>query len=497
MGLVLAIDVGTTNLKAGVVEADGHLACVAKRQLSIERPSEGAAEHNPEKLRTALIEICQEVTAAWRSSISLVVLSTYQFGLIVYDKEWKALTGITTLLDTRARQTHGEFQSWIQPEEVYETTGCPPFAQHAFSRLYYFKRREPQLFDRVRYAMSGKAWLLKTLTGEFVTDPSTDCASQMLNLQKRDWDDALVKRLGWDRSMLPRIVDPMGEALEMSSSVKEAIGLRGSVRVLPGVYDGGALAIGLGGLEEGVAVSNVGTSGMLRVASESPQLDKTGRMRFQTYCLLKDRYLVGAAINNATLPLKWLKDNLISDDYAEIFKLLKDSTPGAGNLFFLPYLTGEREPVAGHLASGVLFGLRDFHTKSDILRSLVEGVAYSLNLIREAFVDNKINFGEIRMGGGGAKFDPWVQTFSDVLNARIVRAGCEEAALIGSAILGFSHLGEFSSLAEASAKMVDRGESFVPDAALVNRYRKHFEFYKSLYRDFQPLYRRHTELGAA
>ncbi len=495
MGYILSIDLGTSNLKAGVVDEKGHLLCSAKRQIEIKRPAHGAAEHDPNSLRTILLDVCREALGQWKDSISLVVPSAYQFGMILYDKSWQPLTGITTLLDTRARETHEEFASWIDAADVYKRTGCPPFPQHPLCRLFYFKKKDRALFDKIQYVLSGKAWLLKQITGEFISDPSTESASQLMSVKTHNWDEQLIKNIGLDSKQLPKPVDGKSQIFSLDVSFRQALGLRESVKALPGVYDGGALAIGLGGLENGVGVSNIGTSGMLRKASTEPTLDSTGKMRFQTYYLVDGIYLVGAAINNATSPLGWLKENLISDDYQEIEKLIGLAPVGSKGLYFLPYLTGEREPKLGHLTSGVLFGMREFHSRADILRSLSEGVAYSLNLIREAFNDNGMKFEEIRMGGGGAKFGSWVQIFSEVLNAKIVCSGCEEAPLIGSAILGFTGQGEYDSIAQASANMVETGKRYVPEQANVEKYKKFFSFYKELYSGLENLYRAHAHVN--
>jgi len=261
MGLILSIDLGTTNLKAGVVRKDGEILTLARRQLDVERPTQRAAEHCPRKLMKLLTELCKEVSENYRKEISLISVSTYQFGLILLDRNYEPITGITTLLETRARLTHERFSELFSPVELYERTGCPPFTQYPLARLFYLREREPEVLEKAAHILSAKAYLLFKLTGQLITDPSTDSASQMLNIHTQDWDAPTLETIGLDRSLFPEVVEPHKDAIPLVSELREEIGLSPKVKVLPGVYDAGALVAALGGLEPRVGTANLGTTG--------------------------------------------------------------------------------------------------------------------------------------------------------------------------------------------------------------------------------------------
>jgi gluconokinase len=154
-----------------------------------------------------------------------------------------------------------------------------------------------------------------------------------------------------------------------------AWGLKENVKVLLGLYDGAALAVGLSGLKTGVGIINLGTTAKLRVPGNQPALDQNENKRIQAYALKKGFFLNGGALNNAALPLDWLQKTLFNVDVqSEDLHKITNEPP----LFSLPYLTGERDSKTGPYASGVFFGIRRDHTPIDFTRSVLEGDANSM-----------------------------------------------------------------------------------------------------------------------
>ncbi len=494
MGLILSVDVGTTNIKAGIVDKKGRVLNFTRKEIGIERLEEKSAEHNPQKLFIQFIEVCRQVSRNFKKDISLFIVSSYQFGLILLDKDFSPLTGLITLLDTRAQETTENFKEKFNSLSVYTQTGCPPLFQYPLSKIYYFKKKKPKLYRKAAYFLSSKDYLIFRLTGRLITEPSIASATQMFNIRTLSWDKEILDKIEIKKEQLPEVVEGNRELLSLKKEIREKIGLSSSCKLLPGLYDGGAMVLGMGGLKEKMGISNIGTSGMLRVVSSKPTLDKSSLMRFQTYYLLNGLYLVGGAINNAALPLQWLNENLFNLEYDEIVSYSKKSSIGAGNLFFLPYLTGERNPKIGNFASGVLFGLRDYHTKFDLVRSLLEGVGFSLCLIKEAIEENSIRIREIRMGGRGSHLKEWVKIFSDILDLPIVTTKSEDASLIGNGILGFSFLKEYSSISEGAENMVKEEEKIRPEIRRSKKYSNLYRFYKNLYYGLENLFIEHASL---
>lgn len=189
MPLTLAIDLGTTNLKVGLVNEQGEILSLRSIPVTTISTEPGAAEHNAEQLAQQVLELCKQVvTDEFKGQVEYVISSTYQFGLMLLDKERKPLSGITLLSDTRSQQTFNEFLSEFSSENIYQETGCPLISQYVLPRLYYFKKQRPSLFERVKFFSDSKSFLFELLTGQCVTDMSTAAATQLYNAHTLQWD---------------------------------------------------------------------------------------------------------------------------------------------------------------------------------------------------------------------------------------------------------------------------------------------------------------------
>jgi gluconokinase len=492
MAVILTIDVGTTNLKAGVVNEKGEILALRRVQTPVTRPEWGAAEHHPQELYDLIISVSREVCAKFRHDIEHIVLSTYQLGLILVDEHLNPLTGLTLLSDMRARETMDAFKSGIDMSALYQRTGCPPMFQYPLARAFYFKTRKPELFSQTRYFLSSKDYLLLQLTGEILTEPSIAVATQMFNIGSFSWDEEALAYVGIEPSQLARVVDGTRTAVPVRESVRKELGLTStSLDVFPGVYDGGALAVGLSGLKDSVGVINLGTSAMVRVPGTEPIFDHSEKMAVQPYCLTQQLYLNGGALNNATLPINWMREKLFELDLNNIPAFGSDK---CAPVFCLPYLTGERDSKIGPYASGVFFGLRDHHDPQDMLKSVLEGVAFSLCMVKEALVANGSRISELRIGGGGAGSPAWMQIFADIFQAPINLPRGEEIALVGNAMIAFTALGTYPSLSQAADAMVSLGEVVEPIPDHVERYHSYFAFFKKLREQLGALYEEHVHL---
>ena len=487
MSLVLVADIGTTNTKVGVVDKKGNILSYKERENPIERPEQGAAEHNPDLLYKNFIELSQEVAKNYKDDIRIIALSAYQLGLLPISKDGKPLMNIITLLDTRPQKVFPKWSSTTDMKKLYKNTGCSATSLYPLSKIMWIKEERPEIFKNTGYFIGSKDWIMYKLTGDMITEPSIASATQLLNMHTLTWDDYALKIAQIKRDQLPDVVSGNKLYKKIKDDVRNKIGLKGDVFLLPGVYDGGGILVGVGGLEKEIGVVNLGTSAMVRIISDIPVLDE--EMRLQTYGFFKDLWLTGAGINNAGIALKWLRYNVLEgQEYETLTKEAKDIPEGAEGLFFLPYLSGERDPRIGNLASGVIFGIREYHTRGHIVRAILEGVAYTARLVIEALKDNNVSIKEVRIGGSGAKSNLWLSIFANVLDLPIKRAKKGNAALIGEALLGFVAEGTYKDYKEATRHMVELGNPFLPDPKGVKTYERLFTQYKSLITGIKPLY---------
>ncbi|MFW5980446.1 MAG: gluconokinase [Halanaerobiaceae bacterium] len=494
MDLALIVDVGTTNIKAGVVDKTGKVLTQESRNSDLKRPEKGALEHSPEELMENMVDLIKNVSADYGDDISVITFSGYQFGFMPMDKNNEPLTGMITLLDTRSKSIMPQLEEELPFDKIYEKTGCPPLFTYILSRIKWLQKDKPEILEKTKWFADIKSFLIQKLCGKPYTDPSIASVTQLYNIQKKDWDQELLDMIGIDRGQLPEVVSGDQIVDTISAEMAEKLNLSKDVAILPGVYDGGAMIIGMGGYDEKVGVCNLGTTAMFRSCSPDPLIDDPSQKRMQTYVLTSDRYATGGAMNNAGVMLRWFRDNLSGDkDYPEITAAAEEIEPGSDGVFCFPFLTGERDPRIGNMASASFFGMKEYHTFGHMSRALPEGIAYSLNLIKEVLQENEVTVDEIVVGGSGSKDDLWCQIMADVFNIKTVRSVTRDSTLVGGAILAFTALGEYKDINEASQEIVEKGKEFVPKEENVEIYEKGYSFFKKMLDKYTDLYDLHSQ----
>lgn len=493
MAIALAIDLGTTNLKVGLVDEGGEILRLRSAAVPVVTRANGSAEHDPEKLKNLILELCKEVLAGGPTDeVTYIVGSTYQFGLMLLDAQRKPITGITLLADIRSQRTFDAFLAHYAEVDLYAKTGCPLMTPYVLPRLFYFSANETAVFRRAKYFTDSKAFLFEWLTGEFVTDISTAAASQLYEVKQANWDDALLAHIGLSAGQFPSIQDGTTYLRALQEDLRIALGLKPGVKVLLGVYDGAALAVGVGALQPSVGIVNVGTSAMLRVPGNVPAFDKGENKRIQPYALNKSTFLNGGALNNAALPVNWMREQLFDVDLQDQAMLNLGAEPP---LFCLPYLTSERDSKTGPYASGVFFGLRQYHGKIDLARAVLEGVAYSMRYLYDALKENQLPIREVRMGGGGTQIKTWPQIFANILGLSITIPPGDQLGLVGSAMLAFVAGGRYSDITETEAQLTKNNVHIHPDNEAQRIHDQRYEFFKEVRETLAPLYKKHASLS--
>jgi gluconokinase len=491
--LVLAVDLGTTNIKSGIIDKEGRILALIQKELPLEKDSFGKAEHNPETIFNIFVEVVREVVKGFEERISILITSSYMFGLLPLDKNKRPLTGIITLLDTRSREVFDDLLKEADFKEIYKRTGCPPLLYYPFVRIYWLKKKHKDIFDSAKYYLGSKSFLIYKLLGEAYTEPSIDSSTQLLNIHTLNWDPYVLDFLGIKEENLPPVVSGDKILGKLPKETLDLLGLKGDVLLGVGLYDGGAVGTGIGALAgDGIGIINIGTTAMFRVPYPKAIFDNTEKMRIQVPYFFDNKWFPGGGINNAGIILKWFRDNMFNMSYEEQTNIAKDVD--SDDLFFLPYLTGERNPDIGSIASGVLFGLRPHHNKAHIIKAGMEGISYIIRMLYETLKELGIEIKEVRAGGGGARSDTWMQTLSNIMGMDVAVADTDEPALLGSAILGFTMIGEYPSYRSATEKMVRIKKVYKPEEEKIEYYKKRFDFFVYLTKNLKEAFSIHTQL---
>jgi xylulokinase len=282
-------------------------------------------------------------------------------------------------------------------------------------------------------------------------------------------------------SLLAKVYESPEVTGHITPAVAAETGLSAGIPVAGGAGDNAAAAIGTGVCREGRAFTTIGTSGVVFAHTNSPCIDKLGRIH--TFCCaVPGAWHVMGVTQAAGLSLNWYRNTLAKDmSYPEIDRASEGVGIGADKLIYLPYLMGERTPILDAAARGCFVGLSAMHTRAHMARAVMEGVSYSLydclSVLREVGVETS----DMAICGGGAKSVFWRKMLADVYGIPVKVMQSSEGAALGAAILGGVAGGVYQSVEEGCDRVVKAGDVTEFDAARHGEYMKYYQIYHSLY----------------
>ncbi len=491
---ILSHDLGTTGDKATLFTDKGILISSTFYDYPTYYPDVGWAEQNPDDYWRAF---CSSTKALLKKSsvkaenIAVVSFSGQMMAALPVDKDGDALRRSIIWADLRSTVEAESLSKRIGRHNFYELTGNRLSASYPATKIMWIKRNEPKIYKNTYKFINAKDYVAAKLTRRILSDYSDASSMALLNIKSLDWATEILEASGIDKGKLPDLIESTDVVGKVCKHASMESGLMEGTPVVKGAGDGPCATAGSGVVQEGESYIYIGTSTWMGLATRRPFIDS--KKRTHTFChFTKGLYAPAGTMQAGGGSFQWLKNTLcdcesslakkLNVDVYEILTLkAKDISCGSGGLIFLPYLMGERCPFWNPDARGCFIGLSMLHSKSHMIRSVLEGVAYNMKLIEEAFIEQGADLSTIRMIGGGAKSPLWRTIFADVMEKRIARLNFnEEATSIGAAIAGGVGVGMFSSIIEAH-KFVRIEEEAVPNAKNVSVYREYYEIFKKSY----------------
>jgi len=472
---LLGIDLGTTGLKAGLFGTQGTPAALAYRKNPYVDLPEGEREQSAEEwwhgLCSAVRELlaCSEIEPRRIAGIGVCgfhhcpVLLTADGAparsvLLLHDqrlvgaREAMAREGLINAIEGRTRS-------------MVSSAHFPPI-------VYYLQRREPGLWDRVRWLLLPKDYLRYRLTGEIATEICDATGTNLIEPGAAAWSTELCRLLAVDRRLLPPIGIPRDQAGAVTPAAARETGLEPGTPVVYGGGDSHCALLGLGCVNGGETGMLLGTNSTLRTVFSRFVSHPEIRVWVQHH-VTETGYTVSASSMAGASVLTWACENLVPGvgmhggeagrgdqdaAYQRAEALASRSPPGSRGLLFLPYLYGERSPFYDPEATGGLWGLRHFHDAGDILRSVFEGVALNIagcyELVEECAAASTDTLATIHLGGGGSGPALWHQIISDCLDRPIRVMKVREAGSLGAALLAGLNAGIYGDFEEAVSRCV-------------------------------------------
>ncbi|MFL6452200.1 MAG: xylulokinase [Bryobacteraceae bacterium] len=494
----LGLDVGTSSSRALLVDSSGqvrHAFSAPHEDMHMAKPL--WAEQDPDNWwlasKAAIRSVLREAGIDGKS-VAGIGLSGQMHGLVLLDENHKVIRPALIWCDQRSQRQVDFINSKLGIKTVLRATANPVLTGFTLPKLLWIRDNEPQRFEAVRKFLLPKDYIRFKLTGEFATDVSDASGTAMFDVVHRRWSDEVMTGLGLDRSILPKMYESSAVSGEVSEQAARDTGLSAGTVVVAGAGDQAASAIGNGIVTADKMSCTVGTSGVVFAYLDKPAYDPDGRVH--TFChAVPDAWHVMGVTQGAGLSLQWFRNRFaVGTPYDELTAEAQASPAGAQGLFWLPYLMGERTPHLDAAARGAWVGLTARHERSDLVRSVLEGVCFSLKDGLEIIRSLGARPSSIRLSGGGGKSAFWHQMFADIFDAHVSTLETQEGSAYGAALLALIGTGEYGTAREVCDRAIKEKIVKEPRPEAVRVYESHYQVFHSLYPALRPAYRAISEL---
>ncbi|HEY1602225.1 MAG TPA: xylulokinase [Pirellulales bacterium] len=504
MSIFLGIDVGTSGTKALAMDDSGAILASAMETYPCYHPKPAWSEQDPQDWWRATTSAIQSVVKKARlkaADVKAIGLSGQMHGSVFLDKHDKVIRRALLWNDQRTAAECGEIERRAGGRrKLIKLVANPALTGFTAPKILWLRNHEPKHFDKLRKVLLPKDEIRRRLTGEYATEVSDASGTLLLDVANRRWSTALLSKLELDIDLLPRAYESEQVTGQLTRAAAEELGLSTDCVVVGGAGDCAAGAVGNGIVAKGVISTSIGTSGVMFAHSDTVEIDPEGRVHTFCHAVHGKWHVMGVTLA-AGGSLQWFQNELCrdgapadepttADAYEALNREAESVRPGSDGLFFLPYLSGERTPHADPAARGCFIGLSLAHRRGHMLRSIMEGVTYSLRDCLEIIRQLNIPVREIRASGGGSKSALWRQIQADVFGQKVSTINAEEGPAYGVALLAAVGAGAFKNIREACAATIRVVETTASQRAAVKTYDRNFPEYQQLYRSLRDDFRR-------
>lgn len=503
MNYLIGIDIGTSATKTVLFDEKGAVIASASKEYPLYQPKNGWAEQKPEDWKEASLETLSRVvreSGIKAEDIKGIGLSGQMHGLVMLDEAGEVIRPSIIWCDQRTAAEVEDMNRLIGRERLIEITANPALTGWTAAKILWVKKNEPENYERCRHILLPKDYIRYVLTGVFATEVSDASGMQLLDVPNRCWSDEVLQKLDIDRSLLADVYESCEVTGKVLPEIADMTGLSVDTAVVGGAGDNAAAAVGTGIVRDGTAFTTIGTSGVVFAHSSKVTIDPKGRVH-TCCCAVPGAWHVMGVTQGAGLSLKWFRDNFCQDYMEEadqqgvdVYDLMgRDAAEreiGSNKLIFLPYLMGERTPHLDPDCRGVFFGLSAIHTKPDMIRSVMEGVSFSLNDCNHILQEMGINVEKMMACGGGGKSPLWRQMLADMYRCEVNTVRQTEGPALGAAILAGVGTGIYESVEQACDALISGDKKSEPVSEQADAYEKLYEVYKDLYVDLKNSFKK-------
>jgi gluconokinase len=474
MSYIIGIDIGTTNTKAVAYTDAGLVLGNASSSYNAITDENGLHELDPRQLWDAARKVLSDLISrisdqrGWEG----VSLSCAMHSLMAVDQQGEPLTRAITWADSRSKVYAERLKASEAGRRIYRQTGTPIHPMSPLCKLLWLRENEPDIFHRAAKFISIKEYVWWKLIGKYQVDHSLASATGLFDIYRFNWYKESLELAGIREDQLSEPV--------ACTHIEKGHLLEGVPKGMPfiiGASDGCLANLGSGVVKPGEAALTIGTSGAIRMTSQSPAYD--AEERIFRYILTPSFYVCGGATNNGGVAVQWFATNFARGRSVE--DLVSDAFEVAGSegLIFLPYLLGERAPIWNADARALFFGIKASHGQAHFMRALLEGVCFSLRHVGISLEETIGPMGDIYASGGFTHSPNWLQLIADIFGKTVYTTSSADASAIGACILAMYAMKIIPDIG-AAGKIV----------RIKDEYRPRQDGYASSFATYTELYRR-------
>ncbi len=481
----VGVDIGTSSVKAAAFDKKGVLLGKKTASYPTLSPAAGLHEQDPEQVFTATIQCLKNLLSSTSGSVAAVSFSSAMHSLIALDGKGKAISPCILWSDNRSATIAEQLKKTAEGSDIYQHTGTPIHAMSPLCKIAWLRQFNTSIFQKSAHFIGIKEYIIFRLTNELLTDYSIASATGLFDAKKCDWYSPALDFAGITAEKLPTLVSPEHQLNFIKNEFAQYLKIPANTPFIIGASDGCLANLGAGASSPGEAVLTIGTSGALRMNTNTPANDV--KQRIFNYLLVENQYVTGGASNNGGIVYEWFTQQFFgtkpnSKSMKPRQEALSLLPAGSDGLLFVPYILGERAPVWNAHAKGGFHGIAHHHTLAHFHKAVLEGILLNMSLIGEVLEEVVAPMQVIYANGGFVKMPVWVQMAADMFGKKICLSENEEASAFGAALLGMKAIGHLDDFSLAK-KMAGLRKEFLPDLG-------HHEVYLQKRKEIKAVYKR-------
>ena len=484
--MFIGIDLGTSAVKLLAMNDSGEIMKTVSVSYPVSFPKTGWSERSPEDWFKGTMEglktLIRELDIKHIDGISV---GGQMHGLVILDDKDNVIRPAILWNDGRTTKETDYLNEVIGKRRLSEYTGNIAFAGFTAPKILWVKENEPDNFASIKKLMLPKDYIVYMLTGEYVSDYSDASGMLLLDVKNKKWSAEMLDICGISDLQMPTLHESFDIVGEVKGEILAELGIDGVTKVAAGAGDNAAAAIGTGTVGDGSCNISLGTSGTIFISRSSFSVDDNNCLH--SFAHADGGYhLMGCMLSAASCNKWWMEDILKENDFEASQRSI--TKLGENDIYFLPYLMGERSPHNDPLVRAGFLGMSMDTTREDMIQAVFEGVAFglrdSLEVARDLGADVKVS----GICGGGAKSPLWTRIIANVMNVQLEIQKNDEGPSLGAAILAAVGCGRYGSLDEAIGSVVKTEKTISPEKELAEKYEEKYKHFRRLYPAVKGLY---------